>query len=399
MKILQINVTEGVGSTGRIVSGIQNVLENESEECLVAYGRETNKSLNNIKIGNKKDIYLHVLKTRVFDRHGFGSKNSTKKLIKQIKGINPDIIHLQNIHGYFVNIEILFNFIKSIDIPVIWSLHDCWSFTGHCSHFEYVDCDRWKTGCHNCPEKNSYPKSVFLDNSKKNYIDKKRLFTGIKNLTIIVGSKWIDNLIKQSFLKDYNTVLIPTGIDLDMFKPTKSNFREKYNIENKYIILGVASIWSERKGIEYFKKLSYNLNSDEIIILVGIKEKQKKGLPKNIIAIDKTNSIKELAEIYTAANVFVNPTLEDTFPTTNIEAQACGTPVITFNTGGSPESIVQGTGFVVEQENLEELIEKIQLIKTIGKENLYKNCIENSKKYNMKHKYIEHYELYKDLIG
>lgn len=354
MKVLQINSVCGYGSTGSIATDIYKILEKQGHECLIAYGRGNSpKGINSIKIGTNFDNYMHVAQTRLSDKHGFASIRATKELINTVKEYNPDVIHLHNIHGYYINIELLFNYLKEANKPVVWTLHDCWAFTGHCAYFDYAGCDKWKIGCNDCPEKKSYPASILLDNSKCNYQNKKIIFTGVKNLMIVTPSKWLSGLVKQSYLNEYPVEVINNGIDLDVFKPTQGNFRERYNLKNKFIILGVANVWDRRKGFKYFIELSEKINKDEVIVLVGLTEKQKKELPKNIIGITRTNSVKEIVEIYTAADVFVNPTLEDNFPTTNIEALACGTPVITFDTGGSVESIDENCGIIISKKDLD----------------------------------------------
>ncbi|MCR4431981.1 MAG: glycosyltransferase family 4 protein [Tepidanaerobacteraceae bacterium] len=396
MRVLQINSVCGIGSTGRIAIDINKILKEQGHEGYIAYGRDFAKDCDtSIRIGNKLDNYMHVLKTRIFDRHGFGSKRATREFINKIEKLDPDIIHLHNIHGYYINIELLFEYLKRVDKPVIWTLHDCWAFTGHCSYFDFIGCDKWKTGCYNCPQKNEYPSSIFMDNTKSNYKKKKDIFTGIKKMTIVTPSNWLAGLVKESFLGEYPVRVINNGIDLEVFKPTESNFRVKYNLKNKFIILGVASVWGKRKGYQYFIELSKKLNPDEIVVMVGLTEKQKKSLPNNIIGITKTNNVKELAEIYSDADVFINPTLEDNFPTTNLEALACGTPVITFNTGGSVECVDQNCGFVVEKGNLKELFNTIQVVKEKGKLNYIQQCIQRAKKlYDRKDRFKEYLELY-----
>ena len=393
MKILQINSVCGVGSTGRIATDLYKVLEEQGHECKIAYGRGTApKGIDSIKIGSNLDNYMHVLKTRVFDKHGFGSVSSTMKFIEDVKEYDPDIIHLHNIHGYYINIEILFNYLKEANKPVIWTLHDCWAFTGHCAYFDYVGCDKWKNGCNKCPQKEGYPTSKVFDNSKLNYEKKRELFTSIKNMTIVTPSKWLANLVKESFLGKYPVEVINNGIDLDVFKPTESDFRERYNLQDKFIILGVASVWEERKGLKYFIELSKELSADYKVVVVGVTEKQKKELPNNILAITRTNNVKELAEIYTAVDVFVNPTLEDNFPTTNLEALACGTPVITFNTGGSVESIDNKNGIVVYEKDLNALKKAILKIN-----NNILNYEIKSEIYNKFDRYKDYIELYHKL--
>ena len=400
MKVLQINTVCGRGSTGRIATDIHKLLLEQGHESVIAYGRgEAINCDNAIKIGNKIDFYNHTLKTRLLDKHGFSSKKATEEFIVEIEKYNPDIIHLHNIHGYYINIEVLFKFLKEYNKPIIWTLHDCWSFTGHCAYFDYANCYKWETHCQKCPGRKSYPKSIFIDNSYNNFEKKKKLFTGLDKLTLVTPSEWLSKLVKRSLLKDYTVKVINNGIDLSVFKPVPSNFRKSYNLENKFIILGVANKWEKRKGFEYFIELSKLIEPDETIVMVGLSKNQLKQLPKNVIGIKRTNNVQELAEIYTTADVFFNPTLEDNFPTTNLEALACGTPVITFNTGGSIETIDDTTGFIVEKGDLEEAIKTIRKIKTEGKEKYSESCIKRANKYyNKNNKFQEYIELYENLI-
>jgi len=399
MKVLQINPVCGIGSTGRIVTDIHKLLLEEGHESVIAYGRgEAINCDNTIKIGNNVDFYKHALKTRLFDKHGFGSKKATEDFIDKIINYNPDIIHLHSIDGYYLNIEILFTFLKKYNKPVVWTLHICWAFTGHCAYFDYANCNKWETHCQKCPEKKSYPKSIFIDNSYNNYEKKKKLFTGLDKLTLVTPSEWLAKLVKRSFLKEYPVKVINNGINLSVFKPIPSNFRERHNLTNKFIILGVANKWDRRKGFEYFVELSKLIGPDEAIVLVGLSKNQLKHLPRNIIGITRTNNVKELAEIYTSANVFFNPTLEENFPTVNLESQACGTPVISFNTGGSIETIDDTTGFIVEKGDLENTIKIIRKIKSEGKEKYSEFCIKRANKYyNKDDKFQEYIELYKSL--
>ncbi|MFF5993399.1 glycosyltransferase [Lysinibacillus sp. KU-BSD001] len=394
MKVLQINAVCGIGSTGRIATNIHRILTEKGHKSYIAYGRGVPKNCeSSIRIGTKYDNYWHVGVTRIFDKHGFGSVKATKAFIKIVEEMDPHIIHLHNIHGYFINIELLFDYIKRANKKVIWTLHDCWAFTGHCSHFDFVGCSKWKSGCSECPEKKEYPKSLFIDNSQMNYIKKKGIFTGVKDLTIITPSNWLANLVKGSFLSEYPTQVIHNGIDLDIFKPTKGTFREKYNLANKFIILGVANVWNRKKGLNQFIELANSLEEDEVIVLVGLTEKQVKGLPKKIIGITITNNAKQLAEIYSTADIFINPTLEDNFPTTNIEALACGTPVFTFDSGGSSESIDETCGGIIDPKNvvgLQDCLKKYRMNKKINS----LHCISRAKQYNMLNQYNEYLTLY-----
>lgn len=349
MKIVQIN-TFSNKSTGTIMLNIHNYLKKNNIESYVVWGRGRKaKNKNEIYMNDKIGIYYHGLYTRLTDKTGFASKRATQKLIEKLDKIRPDIIHLHNIHGYYINIEILFNYIKKNNIKVIWTLHDCWAFTGHCSHFELVGCKKWKEGCNNCKQKGKYPKS-FVDNSKWNYQQKRELFTGV-NMIIVTPSKWLSNLVKQSFFKCYKIKVINNGIDTNIFTKRKSNFREKYNLINKKIILGVASDWTKEKGLYDFYNLAKTIDDDVKIVLVGLNKKQIEEIPNNIIGIEKTENAEQLAEIYTAADIYFNPTYADNFPTTNLEALACGTPVFTYNTGGSIECLDENNGGITNFED------------------------------------------------
>jgi len=399
MVVLQINsVYDNTSSTGKIIESIHKIMMMKAgNNGYIAYGRHNNKldTSKAIRIGNELDLYLNAIITRLFDLHGFGPKWSTIRLIEKIKQISPDIIHLHNLHGYYLNIMELFEYLKSSKAKIVWTLHDCWAFTGHCAHFDYVGCNKWQTACYNCPQKNRYPKSWLIDSSFYNFRKKKELFTGIKYLTIVVPSNWLGKLVKKSFLREYHIELIRNGIDLDTFRPRETSFRERYGLVGKFIILGVASKWDERKGIKYFYELEHFLKDDEMIVLVGINKGNIKNTEK-IIKIGKTENQQQLAEIYSAADVFVNTTLEDNFPTTNLEALACGTPVITFKSGGSPEAIDEKTGFVVEKRDMDDLINKIRYIKRVGKTNYTPHCRElvqkNYSDKDMAARYIALYE-------
>ena len=361
MKILQINSVCGYGSTGRITTELYKAYEDHGYECIIAYGRGTApKGYKTIKIGSNLDNYTHVIKTRILDKHGFGSKKATEKFIEKVKIYNPDIIHLHNIHGYYINIEILFNYLKESNKKVIWTLHDCWAFTGHCSHFDYVKCNRWKYECLDCKQRREYPSFILLDNSKYNFNKKINIFLGIKDMKIVTPSKWLAKLVKKSFLNEYDVEVIYNGIDLNLFKPRKSNLREKYNIVDKIILLGVANIWEERKGINTFIDLNKVLDDKYKIFLVGLSDEQIRRLPKNIIGIKRTNTIEELVEIYSMADIFINTSYEETMGLTTVEALATGTSVIVRDSTAMPE-IVENKDNIFN--NLEDLIEKIKNLK------------------------------------
>lgn len=394
MKVLQITAFSGWGCTGRIALGIHDVLVAQNCESVIAWGRKNTAPayVPTIKIGNYMDQQIHGFYTRITDRCGFGSKSITKEFIKKIDEYQPDLIQMHIMHGYYINLEILFNFLKQRNIPVVWTFHDCWAFTGHCPYFDIVGCEKWKTGCFNCPQKKHHPKSWLLDNSKLNWKDKKRLFTSINNLTIVTPSQWLADLVKQSFFKEFNILVINNGININDFKPTKGCIHKKLQIEGKKIVLGVSSSWATSKGIDDFSKLSYILPDEYRIVLVGLDEKQKKNLPPKIIGINRTDNVNELAELYTAAEVFVNPTYEDNYPTTNLEALSCGTPVITYNTGGSVEAVQEsGNGLIVPKGDVRALLNSIEKISCYRKRDVYScDADENYKRY---------ISLYKQILG
>ena len=393
MKVLQINSFFSVGGPPRIVQGIYETLEANGHECVVAAGREKPyPGMKTIQIGTPLNKYWHLIMSRVFDAQGLSSMMATKRFVKQIEDYDPDVIHLHNLHGYYLNIEVLFGYLKSANKPVVWTLHDCWPFTGHCAYFDFVGCDKWKTGCYNCPQKMSYPTSAFVDSSRRNYKIKKTTFCGVKNMTIVSPSVWLADLVRQSFLREYPVKVIHNGIDLNVFKPTEGPFRQKYALEDKTIILGVAQIWSHRKGFEYFLQLARLLDERYQIVMVGLSEKEKLRLPDNIIGITRTNSVEELTEIYTAADVFVNPTLEDNFPTTNLEALACGTPVITFDTGGSPECLDETCGLVTDKGNIQMIQKGIEQI--MDKKYSKKYCIRQAHLFDQYRRFRDYLRIY-----
>lgn len=343
MRVLLINSECGTGSTGKISAAIAEQYESEGHEVKIAYGRRAfvpqQYKRFAVRIGTDNEVKLHALLTRITDKQGLYSKRATREFLKWAEEFNPDVLWLHNLHSYFLNYEMLFEWIKTRpQMEVKWTLHDCWAFTGHCAYFDMAKCYKWKEECKDCPQKTAYPASFVFSNCNDNFNRKKQAFTGVKNMTLITPSNWLADLVKESFLKEYPVEVVHNTIDTNIFKPTPSDFRERYGLENKKIILGVASVWEPRKGLKDFIELSKKLDDNYQIVLVGLSDKQLKEIPNNIIGIKRTNGQKELAEIYTAADVFLNTTYEDNYPTVNLEARACGIPIITYNTGGSPEA-------------------------------------------------------------
>lgn len=403
MKILQINtVYRNGGSTGRIVYDLQKIHEQNGIESFVAYGYKTDsaESENTRFLQSSLRRKWNILKTRLFARHGFYNVTETKRLIRYMDEVNPDVIHLHNIHNHFVNVEMLFDYIKAHDIPVVWTLHDCWSFTGWCAYFDYARCDKWKTGCHHCPSKHDYPSTWFFDRSESNYRKKKEVFGEVRNLTLVTPSQWLADLTRESFLKEYPVEVIHNGTDTEVFHPVETDLKSRLGIAGKKMILAIAAKLAKRKGADYLLQIPAKLRDDEVLVMLGLTEGQVQSLPKEkCIGVTYTNSVQELAEYYSAADVFINPTLEDNFPTTNIEALACGTPIVTFKTGGSVEVIDEHTGIVVEQGDLDVMLGAVRKILNNGKEHYQSHCREKSADlYEKERQYMKYVELYRRII-
>lgn len=402
-RLLEINVSANTGSTGRIAEEIGRLATDNDFDSYIAYGRVNNQSqLKTIRIGRNLDFKMHALQSRLLDNHGFASRHATRKFLRQLDQIKPDIIHLHNIHGYYINIEYLFRYLKNVGIPVVWTLHDCWPITGHCANFEYINCTKWKTGCFACPNIKGYPKSIIVDKSRSNFERKRELFTSVENLRIVTPSEWLKDIIKESFLKECSTNVINNGVDLSVFKQYRNKtVLKKYKIdEGKKIILGVANVWNQRKGLNDFLQLSSMLTDDCLIVLVGLSEMQIHDIPSNIIGLRRTENVTELAQLYSSADVFVNPTYADNFPTTNIEALACGTPVVTYRTGGSPEAVDQNTGYVVEKSNIDMLGSAIK--ETLSKDHaeIERACRQRAVRlYDKNERFIDYINLYNSVTG
>lgn len=384
LKLLQLNVTANWGSTGKIAEGIGQAAMAAGWESAIAYGRYSNPSQSQlIKVGNQADVYAHYARARFLDGEGLGSLRATKRLIEKFKNYQPDIIHLHNIHDHWLNYPLLFEYLASVKTPVVWTFHDCWAFTGHCSHFENSGCFKWRNQCYDCPLK----APLSLDMSARNYNLKKEYFEALgKRLTIVPCSRWLADYVKESFLGNCNIEVINNGIDTNLFSPSDAIKKEK-------MILGASNVWPDYKGLPDFKKLRELLPPDINITLVGLTAKQVSELPAGIKGVERTGNVHELIELYRRASAFVNPTHNDTFPTVNLEALACGTPVITYNTGGSPEAIDENTGIVVTKGDVYALAEAVlQVIEhTFSSEACCKRAVENFNKDRQFGKYITLY--------
>lgn len=391
--LLQINVTANWGSTGKIAEQIGQCAIAHGWDSYIAYGRWYNPSQSHlIKIGNKLNMYQHYAEQRIFDNEGLCSCRATKKFIKRIDEIKPNVIQLHNIHDHYLNYRLLFEYLNKTDIKVVWTFHDCWAFTGHCFHFITKGCERWKSGCFDCPLQHEYPKTLF-DRSRKNYTMKKNLFGANNNLTIIACSEWIANFVRQSFLKDKPIYVINNGVDLNVFKDSESLGTNK----KSFHVLAVSNVWNKDKGFDDILKLREILSNEYEITIVGVTKQQLNSLPQGIVGIERTQNVHELVALYSKADVFINPTYADNFPTVNLEALACGTPVITYRTGGSPEAIDEKTGIVVEQGDVNGLVEAIRMMKDNPLSSV--DCRKRAEDYFEKDKCFEKYiDLYNGLM-
>ena len=395
MKIMQISAFCGQGAPGKIVLGIHNVLEEQGYQSIIAWGRANSAphTVSTIQIGNKTDYYVHALYTRLTDRCGFGSVQATKAFLKKLEAFQPDLVQLHMLHGYFINLELLFHYLKERDIPVVWTLHDSWAITGHCPCFDMIGCEKWRTGCFQCPQRAHHPSSWFIDNSEWNWHKKRELFTSLKNLIVVTPSNWMAGIVAKSYLKDFPIKVIHNGINSHIFRPTSSDIKHRIGADGKKIVLGVSSTWAPSKGLVDFCQLAGKLPNEYQIVLVGLPKKQIQSIPDKIIGIEKTDSAQDLAELYTAAHVFVNPTYEDNYPTTNLEALSCGTPVITYRTGGSVEAVEEsGAGAVVDRGNISALEDAVLRIPEADHRKALYQCDERER-------YQEYVSLYKQIAG
>ncbi len=385
MKVAIINSVYGTGSTGKIVKELEECLKQNNVEVKVFYGRKTGNESGGEFFGSNLSVKLHALFSRLFGKQGLYSKSATKQLISKLEEFKPDIVNLHNLHGYYINFKMLFNYLTEKNIKVYWTLHDLWPITGHCAYFE--DCNIVNE-CKNCGNKSTYPKAYF-DNTHKNYLLKKDLFTKLQDLTFICPSSWIKQELSKSFLQDKQAVVINNGIDLQKFSKTQSDFRQKHNLQDKKLILGVSLQWSDRKGLTTFNKLAHDLPQEYKIVLVGINQEE---VSNSILSLPKTNTLQELIDIYSACDIFVNPTIMDNFPTVNIEALSCGLPVITYATGGSGEIIDKSCGVEIDKGDYNNLLNAI--LNFDYNKDYTKDCLQRSKLYDKADKYGEYLKLF-----
>ena len=395
MLVVQINTVYNRGSTGKIAYQIQRECTKQGIDNVVAYRYdEGGGNKGTYCISTWLDCHMHNRIAKYTHRIGHYSKMRTARFIRYLEQTKPDVIHIHNLHGAYINVKMLFDYIERHGIKVLWTFHDCWPFTGFCPYFEVAGCNEWQTGCKNC----CYGKTILNKHSaERNLREKQRMVENV-DLTIVTPSYWLANIVKQTFYSRFGICVVPNGIDLSVFRPRKSDFRKQYRIpDSKYILLGVAADWGVRKGLDVFIGLADRLNSEIFqIILVGTTSAVDEQLPESIISIHRTNDQIELAEIYTAADLFINPTREEVLGMVNIEANACGTPVVTYDTGGSPECISQKSGIVVGYDDidaLEKAILAIQKRRPVSSQ----ECVENAGRFDCRDRFRQYVEIYEKI--
>lgn len=405
MRVLQINTFYLYGSTGRIMYDLKNVMESNGIQSYAAFGHGYNPTIEEqdtiFRIESDYELLISKIWTKVVGHHGFYNKKETKRFLKWVDEVKPDIIHMHNIHNHYLNVKMLLEYIAEKHIPCVLTMHDCWTFTGHCAYFDYSGCDKWKIGCNHCPSLRDYPKTfALIDPSEWNYKQKQKLFAPL-NITFVSPSQWLFDLQQQSFLKTKPCKVINNGVDVSIFKPSSSNVRDKYGIGNRKMILAVSAGLVLRKGKEFLLRLPEMLNEEEVLVIVGLLKGQEKLLPatSKVIGIQRTKTADELVGLYSEADVFVNPTLEDNFPTTNIEALACGTPIVAFSSGGSAEVITKETGIAVVPRDMNGLITAIRTVLKNGKCYYMEACRKKAvSDYNKDLQYAKYIDLYKKIL-
>lgn len=402
--ILQINTTVNSGSVGRIAEQIGQAVMAQGWNSWIAYARGRQPSASELlRIGTMRDVYWHGIRSRLSDNHGLASAAATRHFIDRLRELQPDLIHLHNIHGYYLHYPLLFDYLSAAGVPVVWTLHDCWPFTGHCAHFSVVGCRKWEQGCYRCEQTRTYPASLFADRSARNYREKKQAFTSVRQMTMVAVCRWMAGLAERSFLGRYPVHSIYNGVDTAVFSPADSRraVAERYGIApGRFLALGVANVWTPHKGLADFIALRKILPSDCNLLLVGLSSRQIGKLPEGITGVSRTENVSQLAELYAAADLFVNPTWEDNFPTTNLEALASGTPVVTYRTGGSIEAVDEATGFVVEQGDIQGLLAAVRTVQAKGKAHYMAACRRRALAcFDQQDRYADYIHLYRKLLN
>lgn len=402
LRLLLINVSQNWGSTGKISEQIGRIARDEGWSVYMAHGsRYVNPSqLNDILVSNRGEEYVHYGKSLLFDAQGLGSKGATRRLCNKLDEIKPDIIHLHIMHGCYINYEILFQYVHNHHIPIVWTLHDCWAFTGHCVHFGESQCMKWQTHCCQCPSKHTFPKSLLLDRSFRNFEKKRAAFLSADNMTIVPVSKWLGSLVEQSFLGKYPVHVISNGVDLDIFKFVKSDLKGRLGLNNKFMLLGVAQEFGKRKGLLDFCRLSRNLDDNFQIVLVGLSDKEKRQIEgANIMGFGQTNGVEELVEFYSSADVLLSLSYEETFGLTIAEGMACGTPAVIYDNTGQSEIVNEDTGIKVNTGDVEGVKKAIINVCTKGRSYYSQTCRDRvARLFNKDERFADYIKLYKKLL-
>lgn len=400
--LVQFNPVANWGSTGRLTEDIGDVAMAAGWESYIAFGRQFNPSKSHLlRVGGKVSVITHTLHTRLFDRQGFGSYFATKQLLKKLDDLKPDVFQFHNLHGNFLNLPLVLRYASQKDIPIVWSLHDCWSMTGHCAHFVKIGCDRWKTGCFKCPLKSEYPNSWLFDSSRKNYREKKKLIETVPHITIVSGSEWLANIASQSYFKGRDIHVIPDGIDTNVYQPRQNNdaLRKRFGLESKFVILATGTGWGEDKGLSDYGKLRKILSDDYAIVLVGMSQAWLSKVPEGVIGLPRTKTPEELSEYYSMADCVMSLSRMESFGLTPVEGYACGTPAIVYDTTALPELITPETGFVAKFLDVEDVKEKVVALRKIGKEYYKIRCREIAlAKYDRNVCYNEYLKLYYSML-
>ena len=401
-KVVQINTVSNYGSTGKIVEAIGLLAHDCGWNSKIAVGGRYSQpsKLETYQISNVFQNYLSAIHSYVSGHHGFANRYETAKFLRWLNNENPDIVHLHNIHSYILNVGLLFNFLSQKKQKVIWTLHDCWPFTGHCSHFIQHSCYKWQTGCYDCPAIHGFPKSLLFDRSQPNYDEKKTLFNTIDNMIIVTVSNWLAECVRSSFLGNYNVMVIPNGVDLDIFKPNLTSVATKFGLERKKIVLGVSTSWCNAKGLGDYLQLRKLLPQDYVIVLIGMtKEQVKKYSAPGFLCIEKTNSLIELVEWYNAAHVILNLSYAETFGLPVAEGFACGKPAIVYDNTALTELITTGTGYKAASGDVCRVKELILNMNEENDETYLYNCRSRAENlYDKKKNYNEYLTIYKSMM-
>lgn len=401
MRIFQLNTVCGIKSTGRIAAEIGKLVEAEGGQCRIGCGANpvpdavAHMAFKTLSVPKRK-LYTQMI--RFFDADGFFNRSGTRRLIREMERFQPDVVHLHNIHGGYLHAETLFRYLRKKNLPVVWTLHDCWPFTGHCAYFDYSGCQRWLTQCRNCPQKHSYPVCIGLDRSRRNHIRKRKAFAGLSNLTMVTPCRWLQEHLRQSHMGGYPARVIYNGVDLTAFAPTPSDIRQRYGLTEGILLLAVAAEWDERKGLRYLLKAAKQLGPDYHFVIIGLSPEQIAALPEGLTGIQHTANVQELAQWYTAADCLVNPSMEDNMPMVNLEALACGTPIAAFRTGGTPEALSETTGLLVDKADVDGLCHAIRQLGPKTPERT-EACLQRAQSFDAKRTFEDYLRLYREVAG